>query len=602
MNLAAVDYRPTEEYVYPAENCGLVFRLKTARRDFKTCSLLYRNRDCKNGSPFEKVSLQCFLRDGYHDYYTVKINLNKPAYYIKYYFELDTGNKKVWLNSDGIQKREPDSEYFEFAWANKNDGHVIPEWCSTQIYYQIFPERYKNGDRKNDPQSTVKWGSSPTAYNYMGGDIAGIIKSLDYISDLGVTCLYLTPVFKGTSNHKYDTVNYYEIDECFGSKQQLKDLVGECHKRRIRILLDGVFNHCGFYFPYFQDAVENGKKSKYVNWFFINGFPVKTEPPNYECVGNFKWMPKLNLENPEVMRYFINVGKYWIKETGIDGWRLDVADEIESSFWESFRKELKSEYPDIVLIGETWGDAGRLVLGNRLDSAMNYIFKDAVTDWVAKGTIRANTFDHRINYMLSHYSEETNNVMYNLIDSHDTSRFLYECHGDIRKMKIAVAFMMMFVGCPAIFYGDEIGLTGNNDPGCRCAMEWDTGKQNLELKDWYKKMILIRKSSPLFTKGRYMTNICGSKHNVFGFMRYLKNQSAYVVLNRSKVTREIYIPLKDEKGVFQEQITGSTLKAEKIQNKELFYNFDIADYKGLLKTCLPAYSVKIFLKKESGDF
>lgn len=184
-------------------------------------------------------------------------------------------------------------------------------------------------------------------------------------------------------------------------------------------------------------------------------------------------MPKLNLANEAVQNYFTEVGLYWIREFGIDGWRLDVADEMPTKFLEHFAATVKEKYPDALLLGETWGDAERLVSGNRLDCAMNYLFKDAVTDWIAKDKISVSTFDQRINRMLSLYPQETNLRMYNPLDSHDTARFLFSCGNDIARLRLGVALQMTLPGCPAIFYGDEIGITGDNDPLCRQAMQWD---------------------------------------------------------------------------------------------------------------------------------
>ena len=205
----------------------------------------------------------------------------------------------------------------------------------------------------------------------MGGDLRGIMKKLDHIQSLGATCLYLTPIFKAPANHKYDTADYYEIDPAFGTKEDLRALVTEIHRRGMRILLDGVFNHCGFFWPPFQDLLAEGESSRYRDWFFPHSLPVTTEPCNYDCVGHYKWMPKLNLANPATEEYFIEVGKYWIRNFDIDGWRLDVADEIPTAFWTAFSTAIRRLKPDALLLGETWGDAGKLLAPNRLHTAMN---------------------------------------------------------------------------------------------------------------------------------------------------------------------------------------------------------------------------------------
>ena len=596
VNNAALAHRPVESFIYPVSSEKLIFRFQAARKDLKSCVLVCWRR-YEPPEKVHRIPMRCVLRDREHDYFSCKAIFQETACYIRYYFELSDGDQTIWYGTQGAQSTRPDENYFEYLYPNVSDGPHPPGWCERQIYYQIFPDRFRNGDTKNDPLDTVPWGTPPSRSNTMGGDLQGILDCVDYLTSLGITCLYLTPIFHGSSNHKYDTVDYYKIDPQFGTEEDLRTLTDQCHKRGIRVVLDGVFNHCGYYFPPFQDLIQNGEQSKYKNWFFSFGFPVKSDPPNYECVGYYKWMPKLNLSNPETSDYFIHVGKYWIDKCGIDGWRLDVADEIEGRFWERFSETLKQDFPNIVLIGESWGDAGRLVLGNRLDGAMNYLFKDAVTDWLAKEKIDAPEFDHRINRMLSLYPEETCRCMYNLLDSHDTPRFLYDCGGNLQKLKLAVAFMMTFPGCPAIFYGDEIGLTGANDPECRQAMVWDSTKQNHMLFDWYRRLIGIRKKYDALILGDYCTNLCSSETGLYGFIRPYRKQNIYIVLNPTNQRQNAAVPLLEQESEWFELLNEEKISSIKIQKGESYYNHDIAQYGSRLQTTMEPYSVKIFIQK-----
>jgi cyclomaltodextrinase / maltogenic alpha-amylase / neopullulanase len=596
MNKAALAHRPVESFVYSVSSEKLIFRFQAARKDLKSCVLVCWRR-YEPPEKVHRIPMRCVLRDREHDYFSCKAIFQETACYIRYYFELSDGDQTIWYGKQGAQSTRPDENYFEYLYPNVSDGPHPPGWCERQIYYQIFPDRFRNGDTKNDPLNTVPWGTPPSRSNTMGGDLKGILDRLDYLTSLGITCLYLTPIFHGSSNHKYDTVDYYKIDPQFGTEEDLRTLTDQCHKRGIRVVLDGVFNHCGYYFPPFQDLIQNGEQSKYKSWFFPFGFPVKSDPPNYECFGYYKWMPKLNLSNPETSDYFIHVGKYWIDKCGIDGWRLDVADEIEGRFWERFSEALKQDFPNIVLIGESWGDAGRLVLGNRLDGAMNYLFKDAVTDWLAKEKIDAPEFDHRINRMLSLYPEETCRCMYNLLDSHDTPRFLYDCGGNLQKLKLAVAFMMTFPGCPAIFYGDEIGLTGANDPECRQAMVWDSTKQNHMLFDWYRRLIGIRKKYDALILGDYCTNLCSSETGLYGFIRSYRKQNIYIVLNPTNQRQNAAVPLLEQESEWFELLNEEKISSIKIQEGESYYNHDIAQYRSRLQTTMEPYSVKIFIQK-----
>ncbi|MDO4940509.1 MAG: glycoside hydrolase family 13 protein [Erysipelotrichaceae bacterium] len=546
MNIAAIMHRPTLENIYPIDRTKLCFKIQTARDDMKNINLVWWFRCDENQNKLRRVPLILEYRDKYSDYYETVVDTKEIAAYVRYYFVFDDDNEKISYGAKGFDNGEPDfnKNYFEFLWPNKSDGHYAPSWSNKLIYYQIFPERFKNGDETLSPKDCVPWGSKPTRENFMGGDIRGIIDELDYIKDLGVNCIYMTPIFKAPSNHKYDTVDYYEINPSFGNKDDLRKLVDEVHRKDMKIILDGVFNHCGYYWPYFQDVVKKGKGSKFADWFYIDNYPILLEEKNYDCVGHYKWMPKLNMENSDVVEYFIKIGEYWIKEFNIDGWRLDVADEIATTFFQRFSTRIKKIKPDALLLGETWGDAGKLVNSDRLDTAMNYLFRDAMVDWIAKEEIKPSRFDHLINKMLSLYPREVSLRMYNLLDSHDTARFMYECNNDIRKYKLAIAMQMTMPGCPAIFYGDEIGLSGDNDPDCRLCMEWNEIKQNKELLSWYKKLISIRKNNRTLYEGKYHSLICDDERNIYAYTRDIDEESIVVIINASECKHEVFLPIE----------------------------------------------------------
>ncbi|MCI2047674.1 MAG: glycoside hydrolase family 13 protein [Faecalibacterium sp.] len=595
MNLSAVLHRPTEDYIYPIGRQKLAIQLIAARDDFDSVTLLYWGRYCENASDRKKLVMPCPLRDAYHVWYRAELALPHLAAYVRYCFLLKKGAETVCFGAKGFSYTNPEAgkNFFEFLWPNESDGCSAPAWCSGQIYYQIFPERFCSGDAALNPPGTVAWGSTPTRENYMGGDLKGICQKLDYLQSLGATCLYLTPIFKAPSNHKYDTADYYEIDPQFGTKEDLSALVCAVHQRGMRILLDGVFNHCGYYFGPFQDVVKNGAASAYKDWFFVQSWPVCTEPLNYDCVGHYKWMPKLNQENPEVRRYFVDVGKYWIRTFGVDGWRLDVADEVPTSFWEQFVGEIRAEFPNVMFLGETWGDAGRLIRGNRLDCAMNYLFRDAVTDWIAYGTIDAVGFDHRINAMMALYPYEAMLRMYNPLDSHDTARFLFECGEKPDKMALAIALQMTLPGCPAIFYGDEVGISGANDPLCRQAMEWDEKRQNHRLLDWYKELIALRRRSPSLCHGAYRTCLCSSAADTFAFLRESETEYTEVVLNASAKNVCITLPMP-ESGTWTDPFAQSGIHAGCEENPLV----SDAEPPAAMTVLLPAGSVKIYQKRK----
>ena len=592
MELAAVVHRPTAEYVYPRSRTGLVIRLFAARGDLDEAGLLYWERGETDPAKRREIPLRPKFRDRWRDCCEAEIETEPIAAYVRYCFRLRSGERELWYGPNGFRDTEPgpDEDFFEFLWPNPEDCFKAPDWSSGQVYYQLFPERFKNGDPSLTPEGADAWGSVPTRENFMGGDLRGIREKLPYISALGATCLYLTPVFEAPSNHKYDTVDYYRIDPHFGTEEDLRALISDAHALGIRVLLDGVFNHCGYYWPPFQDVVKNGEASKYRDWFFINAYPVTHETRTYDCVGHYKWMPKLNLANPELRRYFIEVGKHWLQAVGADGWRLDVADEVPAVFWEEFSREMKLAKPDCLLLGETWGDAWRLVSPGRLDSAMNYLFRDAARDWLALSKLGASGFADRANRLLSLYPYEVSLRMYDPLDSHDTPRFLTFCGGDIEKYRLAVALQMCFPGCPAVYYGDELGMEGENDPDCRRAMDWEAAEKEPELLGWFRELIAMRKGSPALRKGGFYNSVCDDGANVFGFCRTHEREDVLVVINAGERWYKGRARVPDGSGEWREAFSGETVTSVINPARDAYS----AECPAELSLSIPARTVKIF--------
>lgn len=264
MNQAAIIHRPTSDYIYPSSRNTLELQLITARADADEVELWYWMRYETDPAKIRRQRLHVSLQDALHDYYRTTVCTGQIAAYTRYCFHLKAGTDELWLGANGLQDTEPhmNGNFFEFLWPNPTDGFSAPAWRSRQVYYQIFPERFKNGDSSRTPSGAEAWGSAPTRENFMGGDLAGITQQLDYIQSLGATCLYLTPIFRAPSNHKYDTADYFEIDSAFGTKDDLRRLVDGVHARGMRILLDGVFNHCGYWWDKFQDVVKTAKRRR----------------------------------------------------------------------------------------------------------------------------------------------------------------------------------------------------------------------------------------------------------------------------------------------------------------------------------------------------
>lgn len=418
-----------------------------------------------------------------------------------------------------------------------------PDWVKDSIIYEIFPERFCNGDPTNDPEQAPCWTGRPSRRNFFGGDLRGIIDRMDYLDDLGVTCLYLTPVFAAPSNHKYDTTDHFRVDPAFGTDAVLADLARRLHARGMRLILDAVFAHVGDGHPAFQDVLAGDEASPYRRWFKIDGSPVRCRPrPNYRACGGLASMPKLNTDDPEVQDLLRRVGVHWIRVADIDGWRLDMPWEISHAFWRSFRTAVKDAKAEAFLFGELWGDAAPWLRGDQFDSAMNYRWREIVLRFLVKQCIDARTFVREL-YSLRRAYGPASETMVNLLGSHDTPRLLTLCRGRVGKAVQALAFLLTDVGVPMIYYGDEIGMTGGNDPGCRGAMPWSRENWNMQLYESCRALIRARHRHPALRRGSFRLLVAHDRLLVF--LRRFEGDAALVALNAGFQQEKLEVDLPE---------------------------------------------------------
>lgn len=541
MNKLAIFHLVDVPYAYPKDKDTLTVRIRAARNDLKTCRIHYKCRyDWETAFNVKEMNL--LFQSELFDFFETDINVDKNRY--RYFFELiDTEGNMIYFDDRGFRGKVDIQEAtaFQYAYIGEADVYEDSKWLQEAVVYQIFPDRFNNGDKSNDPENTIEWGEEVSSKSMFGGDLRGIIDKLDYLKDLGVNLVYLTPIFKSTSNHKYNTADYYEIDPSFGTIQDAKELVEKCHSKGMKVVFDAVFNHSGSDFFAFKDLLENGENSKYKDWYFPYEYPVSTEKINYYTFANgAAYMPKLNTANPEVKDYLVKVGQYWVKEIGIDGWRLDVCDEVDHQFWKAFKKAVKAINKDAIIIGEIMHEASSFLRGDELDTIMNYPFKGAMVDFFATRKINEIQFDNVLTMNRTVYMDSVIRQMWNLIGSHDTSRFLTECEDDLNRMRLAVAFQFCYIGVPYIYYGDEVGLTGGNDPLCRRCMIWDKENQNIELLELYKKLIAIRHENKALIYGEYKNLYL--KDNVIIFERTFEGEKLVVAINNKE--QEINIDKK----------------------------------------------------------
>ena len=427
-----------------------------------------------------------------------------------------------------------------------------PDWVKHAIFYQIFPDRFARSPRTQHRRglSFKPWGSPPEEQGFQGGDLRGIVDKLDYLQELGITALYLNPIFSWAANHRYHTFDYFQVDPLLGGDEALRELLDEAHHRHMRVVLDGVFNHASRGFWPFHHLLENGRNSPYLDWFIIHDWPLrpyhndKESPANYAAWWDLPALPKLNTYNPGVRDYIFEAARYWL-EFGIDGWRLDVPSEIDDDeFWQEFRQVTKRANPEAYLCGELWGEARRWLQGDQFDAVMNYIFMEATLSFCGGETLRpgynlphlklkpldAPAFRRMIDRMHGLYDWEINLAQLNLIDSHDTARALWIVADDKSALRLAVLLQMTLPGAPCIYNGDEIGLSSGGDPHCRQAFPWQAeASWDRNLLAFYRQATALRQRHPVLRTGTFQPIYAAGM--VYAFARQLDQQQAVVIFN-----------------------------------------------------------------------
>ena len=487
-------------------------------------------------------------------------------------------NLNLYLGTSGIANFISPSEKWIYD-SSIYQRHSIPDWVYGSVMYQVFPERFANGRSEINPENTVEWGSVPTRLDFQGGDLYGVIDKLDHIESLGVNILYLNPIFLSGSTHKYDSWDHFKVDPTLGGDDGLRDLISNCHDRNIKVILDCSLNHVHPRHFAFQDIVKNGENSEYKNWFTIFDYPVRLihrphlyantykvgwdgneeeykrylektfdetkvpvevrdddgpiVEPSYKAWWGVPDMPKVNFESKEARQWALDVTKHWIENFDIDGWRMDVAKELDFSFWKEFRDIAHKANKETLLISEIFGDTSQWLQGDRFDGTMNYSFREAMTDYFATKRINNKEFADSLANLYSMYSFEALSSCQNLLSSHDVKRFLNRCGNEEDGILGAIFLQATFPGIAGIYYGDEIGLGGADDPFNREPFPWHSEESwNSTILDYTKKLMNIKKSSSIFKYGRF--ELLDDNEQFVAFRRILKDESMLCIINRSK--------------------------------------------------------------------
>ena len=438
------------------------------------------------------------------------------------------------------------------------DDGATPEWVKDAVFYQIFPDRFARSSAVQKPSNLEPWNAPPTLHGFKGGDLVGVAERLDYLQDLGITAIYFTPVFASTANHRYHTYDYYQVDPILGGNAALRTLLDGAHARGMRVVLDGVFNHASRGFFQFNHILENGAASPYADWFTVYSYPMRAYERRHQYRGwiGLPELPEFNTDTPAVREFLWNVGRHWI-DFGIDGWRLDVPNEIDDdAFWQEFRCRIKAGKPEAYIVGEIWTDARRWLQGDQFDAVMNYLWTRACHQFFVRDydrtiirklgphtvpRLKVPGFAAAMEELLALYRPDVTAVQLNLLDSHDTPRFLSLAKGDKTALKLATLFQMTYPGAPSIYYGDEIGFgmavpLGDRprydtatDPDTRRAFPWDEREWDHDLLAYFKHCIALRKAHPALRRGDF--TVLAATGSTFVFRRRLGDETLVVALN-----------------------------------------------------------------------
>jgi neopullulanase len=508
-------------------------------------------------------------------------------------------------------------------------GSSGPDWVRDAVFYQIFPDRFASSVRVPKPGSLERWDAPPTPEGFKGGDLLGIAEHLDDLREFGITALYLNPVFASASNHRYHTFDYELVDPLLGGDAALRELLDEAHSRGMRVVLDGVFNHASRGFWPFHHVLENGSASPYRDWFYLDpevlsgrrgltaypsrieieamgrlqsaawaaqaqtaggpggpadpgGSPelIKSGSPSQRVLGYQAWwdlpaLPKLNHSNPAVCEYIYGVAERWMR-FGVDGWRLDVPEEISApGFWEEFRRRVLAVNPDAYLVGEIWNPAPSWLAGQRFHAVMNYPLAEAILSFTGAGrldealvaktheyarhvrAIDGPEFGRQLAGVMAAYPPEVTSLQLNLLDSHDTPRFISLAGGDVTALRLAALIQMTVPGAPCVYYGDEVGISGREDPDCRRAYPWDPAKQDTGLRDFMAGLVALRHAEPLLRRGRFELLAAEGSAVAYAVFDadYPDGRSVVVVVNAGDVPARLSFQLSGPAGYLVEQVS-----------------------------------------------
>lgn len=509
MNKAAIYHRADSEMCYLTDAGQLVIVVRAARGDLSHVQMVYDDRyDAVPKRPWQRILLEKQHSDALYDYFSVAFAC--PYSRIGYFFLLTaTSGETAYFYEDGFSDQYSwgRQRLFQLPYLHAEDTPHVPLWLKESVAYQIFPDSFAQGaGRMEEKPASHVTPDGLTVTSRLGGTLRGVIDNLPYLWELGINLLYLNPIFVALSYHKYDIVDYYHIDPCLGTDEEFRELVEKCHAMGMRVMLDLVFNHLSQAHLLFRDVLEKGAASPYADWFWVHRYPAKDESGHhYESFAFLEEMPKIRTDNPDTADYLLDIARYWLREYDVDGYRLDVANEVSHSFWRRFRREMETVRPDVAIIGEVWHESYAWLGRDEFHSVMNYPLLYAVCGFFGQDSLQVQEFSAVIGRLALLYRRDNVAAMMNFLDNHDINRFFSICGHDRARFRLAAAFLLTYIGMPLLFYGDEVALDGGNELEARQAMKWQRNADDEEMYGWFRRLIHIRRAHPALMLGGFRT-------------------------------------------------------------------------------------------------
>ncbi len=481
----------------------------------------------------EQYSMECVYDGKSRKYFRLKLpNVKLVSNDFVFLIKFENGDEQYYNANKQLSGEILDPFSVEFEklklFRDKNIGPV----------YQIFPDSFAKAGEVNDcGRKILKWNDMPDGVSFYGGNIRGIISKIGYLKELGIKCVYLTPVFWAHSNDRYDCIDYRRVDPMLGTEEDFFELCTLLHKNDIKIILDIVLNHCGTDFWMFRDVLEKQEESEFAEYYNINRFPVKYEEffPNYSSWwGNGK-MPQFNLENEKVVDYLFSCCRYWINKYDIDGWRIDVSSELRHDLLKMFRRAMLEVRDDLVIIGENWKDSRTFLSGDELDGVTNYLcWWKAFYPFFSNENVNVSKFAMGLYESYFCYSHNRSLSNWNIIGSHDVARF-YSQMKNKKNIKSVIAIQMFIPGNPVVYYGDEFALDGADTPDNRRTLDWDNLDQNNVIYSNYKSILKIRNNSSALQRGDFLIPYQDDDKRILVLKRADENEEVYEIINFSDV-------------------------------------------------------------------